>query len=126
MMKIFFVSSSLSMMFRIRRLSDCCSITISVMSFTNCCAEIPPKYFSPVIPVKLKRLMAAKRTLKNSSKLLENIPKNRKRSNKGTEWSPASCKTRALKANQLFSLSIYLYANVLFILNLSEIVYVLF
>jgi hypothetical protein len=33
---------------------------------------------------------------------LEKIPKNRNRSNNGTDESPASCKTRALNDNQLF------------------------
>ena len=59
----------------------------------------------------------ATRTLKNSSKLLEKMPKNRNLSNNGTESSAASCKTLALKVNQLFSLSIYLYLCTLFILN---------
>ena len=63
------------------------------------------------IPFKVNLRIAAKRTLKNSSKLLEKIPKKRILSNNGTVTSPASCKTRELKANQLFSLSIYLCCN---------------
>ena len=100
-------------------------MTISVMSLTNCCADIPPRYFSPVMPVKLNLLIAAKRTLKNSSKLFEKIPKNLNLSNKGTVVSAASCNTLALKANQLFSLSIYLYSNTLLILVVWEIFCVL-
>src|SRR5690606_32053617 len=50
-----------------------------------------------------KRLLAATRILKNSSKLLEKIPKKRKRSINGTDSSSASCKTLSLKDNQLKS-----------------------
>ena len=71
------------MALNILRLSDCCFITISVISFSNCLALIPPNTFSPVSPDKLNLLIAAKRTLKNSSKLLEKIPKKRSRSNNG-------------------------------------------
>ena len=92
-----------------RKLSVCCLITISVISFTNCWAEIPPKIFSPVCPDKLSRRMAANRTRKNSSKLLENIPRKRSLSSKGTVGSAASCNTRALKVSQLFSRSMNLF-----------------
>jgi len=55
---------------------------------------------------RIERLTAATRTLKNSSMLLENIPKKRTRSTKGTLGSQASCNTRSLKDNQESSLSI--------------------
>ena len=105
-MMIFCRTNSSSIRRNTRKLSACCLITISVMSLTSCWAEMPPKIFSPETPDKLKRRTAAKRTRKNSSKLLEKIPINRKRSNKGTDSSAASCKTLALKASQLFSRSI--------------------
>ena len=52
---------------------------------------------------------AATLTLKNSSRLLETIPKNLMRSLKGTVLSAASCKTRLLNASQLMSLGIKLF-----------------
>ncbi|MNE34704.1 hypothetical protein D3C80_1284350 [compost metagenome] len=88
--RMFSVSSFASISLKICKLSDCCLITISVISFSNCWAEIPPRIFSPDTPVKLNLLIAAKRTLKNSSKLLEKIPKNRNLSNSGTDSSAAS------------------------------------
>ena len=69
---------------------------------------MPPKTFSPEMPERLTRRMAAKRTRKNSSKLFENIPKKRNLSKSGTVESAASCNTRALKLSQLFSRSINL------------------
>ena len=51
-------------------------------------------------------LSVANLTLKNSSKLLEKIPKNLKRSSKGTWLSCASCSTRSLNCNHESSLSI--------------------
>ena len=56
---------------------------------------------------RLILLIAAYRTRKNSSKLFEKIPKNLNLSNNGTFSSAASCNTRALNVNQLFSLSMY-------------------
>ena len=94
-----------------RKLSDCCWITISVMSLISCFEPIPPSNFSPETPERLSLRIAANRTLKNSSKLLEKIPKNRSLSSNGTESSPASCNTRALNANQLFSRSMYLFSD---------------
>ena len=49
------------------------------------------------------RCSAATRTRKNSSRLLEKIPRNRIRSIKGTRSSSASCSTRSLNDNQLSS-----------------------
>ena len=60
------------------------------MSFKICSAETPSKNFSPETPDKLILRIAANRTRKNSSKLLEKIPRNRNRSNKGTFSSAAS------------------------------------
>ena len=48
--------------------------------------------------------MLATRTLKNSSRLLEYIPKNLKRSTRGTLLSKLSCSTLSLKDSQLNSL----------------------
>ena len=59
-----------------------------------------------ITEIVIKRRIAANRTRKNSSKLLEKMPINRSLSNKGTASSAASCKTLALNASQLFSLSI--------------------
>lgn len=109
--KMFSCWSFFSMILRIRKLSDCCWITISVISLTSCFADIPPSTFSPETPERLSLRIAANRTRKNSSKLFEKIPKNRSRSNKGTASSPASCNTLALNANQLFSRSIYLFSD---------------
>src|SRR6187551_84113 len=47
--------------------------------------------------------MVATRTLKNSSLLLEKMPRKRSRSMSGTFGSSASCSTRALKESQLRS-----------------------
>ena len=52
------------------------------------------------------RFNVATRTLKNSSKLFENIPRKRTRSRRGTVASAASCKTLALNESQLMSLTI--------------------
>lgn len=60
----------------------------------------------PVMNLSLKSialLSPATRTLKNSSRLLENIPKKRIRRCKGTLLSMASCNTLSLKANQVRS-----------------------
>ena len=73
-----------------------------MISFNNCCAVIPPRILTPVSPDRLNLRIAAKRTLKNSSKLLEKIPKNLSLSNKGTVSSAASCSTLALKFNRWF------------------------
>src|SRR5215212_3549724 len=54
------------------------------------------------------RLRVATRTRKNSSRLLEKIPRNLMRDLRGTLWSLASCKTRALKLSQLISRGIIL------------------
>jgi hypothetical protein len=49
------------------------------------------------------RFIAATLTLKNSSRLLENIPRNLIRSASGTPVSAASCSTLSLNDNQLSS-----------------------
>ena len=117
---MFCLTNSFSITLSTCKLSACCLITISVISFKSCSDEIPPRIFSPETPDKHKRRIAANRTRKNSSKLLEKMPINRSLSNKGTDSSAASCKTLALNANQLFSLSIYRKrdAVLIFILNL--------
>jgi hypothetical protein len=53
-----------SLYFRITRLSVWSSITIFVISLTNCWAEIPPRIFAPDLPDKLNLRIAANRTLK--------------------------------------------------------------
>ena len=54
------------------------------------------------LPISM-RLRVATRTLKNSSRLLEKMPKKRMRSTKGTFSSAASCSTRSLNWSQLIS-----------------------
>lgn len=64
-------------------------------------------YFA-FLPMEISLLRVAIRTLKNSSKLLEKIPKKRNRSISGTSLLAASCKTRSLNESQLISLFINL------------------
>ena len=67
---------------------------------------MPPNSLLPPFPASTIRFTVAYLTLKNSSKLFENIPKNRNLSINGTLSSEASCKTLALNCNQLISLFI--------------------
>jgi hypothetical protein len=57
-------------------------------------------------PYFIIRFNAATLTLKNSSRLLEKMPRNFRRSRMGIDESAASCKTLALKLSQLMSLGI--------------------
>ena len=54
-------------------------------------------------PNRIIRRSAATRTRKNSSRLLEKMPRNLMRSGRGTPGSAASWSTRALKDSQLMS-----------------------
>ena len=68
-----------------------------------------------LFPSSIIRLSAATRTLKNSSILLENIPRNFMRSFSGTVSSAASCSTLLLNASQLMSLMIvFLFSKAVF------------
>ena len=55
------------------------------------------------LPIRAMRCKAATRTRKNSSRLLEKMPRKRMRSISGMSSSSASCRTRSLNASQLTS-----------------------
>ena len=94
--------SSLRISFQIRSNSFCCSTTISCIS-SNMASGVTSKCILDFFPNSIIRLSVATRTRKNSSRLLENIPRKRMRSLNGTVSSAASCKTRLLNESQLIS-----------------------
>ena len=99
---IFCFFSSLKISFHILSNSFCCSKTFSCISskirlgFISRCMF----FFWPMAIILFK---VATLTLKNSSRLLEKMPKKRIRSLSGTVSSAASCSTRLLNESQLIS-----------------------
>jgi hypothetical protein len=63
--------------------------------------------FRPIVPtpVASRRLSPATRTMKNSSRLVAKIAKNRTRSSSGSSLVSASSSTRSFQASQLSSRS---------------------
>ena len=64
-----------------------------------------PEGLRTAMPVAMRRLSPATRTMKNSSRLLVKIARKRARSSRGTLSSAASCRTRSLNCSQLISRS---------------------
>src|ERR1017187_6863627 len=83
-----------------------------LISFNIFSGEASRCIFFTFFPNSTIRLSVATRTLKNSSRLLEKIPRKRILSRSGTVSSPASCKTLPLNASQLISLTITLRLSI--------------
>src|SRR5699024_2930698 len=69
------------------------------------CAGIRPVTLGTARPVLMRRLSPATRTMKNSSRLVAKIDRNRTRSSSGICGSEARSRTRSLNASQLSSRS---------------------